>query len=98
MSEFMGNIYGKYDAKQGFLPGGASLHNCMSPHGPDALTFDKASTAELKPDKFDAGLSFMFETSAILMVPDAARTAAWRELDYYKCWEPLPRNFTLDKP
>lgn len=29
MSEFMGNICGKYEAKpEGFLPGGASLHRC----------------------------------------------------------------------
>ncbi len=50
MSEFMGLIHGTYDAKaEGFRPGGASLHNCMSPHGPDAETFEKASTAELAP-------------------------------------------------
>ena len=36
MSEFMGLIYGAYDAKpEGFVPGGMSLHNCMLPHGPD---------------------------------------------------------------
>ena len=29
---------------RGFVPGGASLHNCMSGHGPDAETFEKAST------------------------------------------------------
>jgi homogentisate 1,2-dioxygenase len=34
MSEFMGLIYGQYDAKpDGFVPGGSSLHNCMLPHG-----------------------------------------------------------------
>ena len=50
MNEFMGLIYGEYDAKaEGFLPGGASLHNCMSGHGPDAETFERATHAELKP-------------------------------------------------
>ena len=45
MNEFMGLIFGKYDAKaEGFLPGGASLHNCMSGHGPDAETYERAST------------------------------------------------------
>jgi homogentisate 1,2-dioxygenase len=45
-SEFMGLMHGAYDAKaEGFVPGGASLHNCMSGHGPDAATFDKASSA-----------------------------------------------------
>ena len=50
MSEFMGLIHGVYDAKaEGFLPGGASLHNMFSSHGPDAETFARASTAELGP-------------------------------------------------
>jgi homogentisate 1,2-dioxygenase len=48
MSEFMGLIYGIYDAKpEGFLPGGISLHNCMLPHGPDELAFEHASNSEL---------------------------------------------------
>ena len=43
----MGLIHGVYDAKaEGFVPGGASLHNCMSGHGPDAETFEKASAAD----------------------------------------------------
>lgn len=24
----------------GFLPGGASLHSCMTPHGPDTKTYE----------------------------------------------------------
>src|SRR5260370_6361759 len=52
MSEFMGLIYGVYDAKpQGFVPGGISLHNCMLPHGPDETAFEHASNSELKPVK-----------------------------------------------
>ena len=52
MSEFMGLIYGNYEAKEeGFLPGGASLHSMMTPHGPDALCFEKASNAVLKPER-----------------------------------------------
>jgi hypothetical protein len=52
-SEFMGLVHGAYDAKaEGFVPGGASLHNCMSGHGPDAATFDKASSADTsKPQR-----------------------------------------------
>lgn len=54
MSEFMGLIYGVYEAKEGgFRPGGASLHSMMTPHGPDKQAFDKASNAELKPVKLD---------------------------------------------
>ncbi len=63
MSEFMGLVHGQYDAKpEGFKPGGASLHNSMVPHGPDAEAFEKASTAELKPHKLDDTLAFMFES------------------------------------
>ena len=50
MSEFMGNICGTYDAKEeGFGPGAASLHSCMSGHGPEASVFEKSSNCELKP-------------------------------------------------
>ncbi|MBV8401297.1 MAG: homogentisate 1,2-dioxygenase [Acetobacteraceae bacterium] len=62
MSEFMGLIYGQYDAKpQGFVPGGFSLHNCMLPHGPDVDAFEGASNAELKPHKLEGTMAFMFE-------------------------------------
>ncbi len=50
MSEYMGLIRGVYEAKQeGFVPGGGSLHSCMTPHGPDVDTFEKSTVAELKP-------------------------------------------------
>ena len=63
MSEFMGLIYGQYDAKpQGFVPGGISLHNTMLPHGPDVDAFEGASNAELKPHKLEGTMAFMFET------------------------------------
>jgi homogentisate 1,2-dioxygenase len=63
MSEFMGLVYGQYDAKpQGFVPGGVSLHNTMLPHGPDAEAFETASNAELKPHKLEGTMAFMFET------------------------------------
>src|SRR5215470_5306479 len=63
MSEFMGLIYGQYDAKpQGFAPGGISLHNTMLPHGPDVDAFEGASNADLKPHKLEGTMAFMFET------------------------------------
>ncbi len=63
MSEFMGLIYGQYDAKpEGFKPGGFSLHNCMLPHGPDRDAFEGASAAELKPRKLEGTMAFMLET------------------------------------
>ena len=67
-SEFMGLVAGEYDAKaEGFVPGGASLHNCMTGHGPDAETFEKASAADTsKPHYIRDTMAFMFETAAII--------------------------------
>lgn len=56
MSEFMGLIFGNYEAKEeGFQPGGASLHSMMTPHGPDAEAFEKASNAKLVPSRVADG-------------------------------------------
>jgi homogentisate 1,2-dioxygenase len=94
-SEFMGLIVGVYDAKaDGFLPGGASLHNCMSGHGPDAATFDKASSADLsKPDVIADTLAFMLETRAVIRPTAQALIAPELQKDYWRCWQGLKRNF-----
>jgi len=65
MSEFMGNISGKYDAKEGgFSPGCSSLHSHMTAHGPDFESFEKASNCELIPVKYPyENLAFMFEST-----------------------------------
>lgn len=94
MNEFMGLVKGEYDAKaEGFVPGGASLHNCMSGHGPDAETFVKASAAELKPVKLDGTLAFMFETRFVCRPTKFAMETAQRQHEYYRCWQGLQRNF-----
>jgi homogentisate 1,2-dioxygenase len=95
MSEFMGLVYGVYDAKAvGFVPGGASLHNSWSAHGPDADTFEKASAAELKPHKIDNTMAFMFETRYVVRpTPFALATPALQK-DYYACWSGLRKHFT----
>jgi homogentisate 1,2-dioxygenase len=63
MSEFMGLVKGEYDAKkEGFLPGGASLHNAMSAHGPDRASYEKAVAAHLEPHYLANTLAFMFES------------------------------------
>ena len=93
MAEFMGMIYGKYDAKEGFMAGGASLHSCMSGHGPDGATFLKASNEELKPTYFDGGLAFMFESAYMLKISKKALTCNNLEKDYVKCWAQLPKTF-----
>jgi homogentisate 1,2-dioxygenase len=95
MSEFMGLVQGQYDAKpEGFKPGGASLHNCMVPHGPDAEAFEKASSATLVPQKLDNTLAFMFE-SRWRFVPSAfAMTGGALDRDYARCWDGLRDRFT----
>ena len=94
-SEFMGLIHGVYDAKaEGFVPGGASLHNCMSGHGPDAATFEKASNADLsRPDVITGTMAFMFETRAVIQPTRQAMEAPHRQLTYQDCWQGLKRNF-----
>ena len=74
MSEFMGNITGVYDAKEeGFVPGSASLHSCMTGHGPESEVFEKASNMDLKPQKIGEGsMAFMFETCYMLKLTDYA--------------------------
>ena len=94
-SEFMGLIHGVYDAKaEGFVPGGASLHNCMSGHGPDAATFEKASNADLsRPDVITGTMAFMFETRAVIQPTRQAMESVSRQRDYQACWQGLKRNF-----
>ena len=99
MSEFMGLIYGQYDAKpQGFVPGGFSLHNCMLPHGPDAEAFERASTADLKPHKLEGTMAFMFETRFAQHVTRYAAELPQRQLDYAECWAGLAKRFDPSKP
>lgn len=84
MCEFMGLITGEYDGKsgQGFVPGGASLHNRMQPHGPDQHAFALASKVKLEPVFWDKGLAFMFETPYFLKLSKFARQGGHRQLDY----------------
>ncbi|HWJ95576.1 MAG TPA: homogentisate 1,2-dioxygenase [Telluria sp.] len=93
-SEFMGLIAGVYDAKAaGFVPGGASLHNCMSGHGPDAATYEKASTADLKPQYLGDTLAFMFETRFVCRPTKYALETAELQHEYYTCWQDLQKHF-----
>jgi homogentisate 1,2-dioxygenase len=90
MSEFMGLVHGQYDAKEeGFLPGGASLHNSMVPHGPDAEAYKKASAAELKPQKLDNTLAFMFESRWPFRPTAFAMQGGTLDTDYARCWAGL---------
>ncbi|PWB94258.1 homogentisate 1,2-dioxygenase [Methylosinus sporium] len=94
MSEFMGLIYGRYDAKpDGFLPGGVSLHDCMLPHGPDAESFEQATRATLAPQKLAGTLAFMLETRLPQHVTHYAAALETLQIDYSDCWAGLARRF-----
>ncbi len=94
-SEFMGLVHGAYDAKaEGFVPGGASLHNAMTGHGPDAATFEKASQADLsRPDVITGTMAFMFESRHVIRPTRQALDAPHRQTDYLHCWDGLARHF-----
>jgi homogentisate 1,2-dioxygenase len=94
MSELMGLIEGRYDAKpEGFLPGGLSLHNAMLPHGPDAAAYAKATSVALAPEKLEGGLAFMLESRFPHHPTEYAATLPTLQADYEECWRALPRNF-----
>jgi homogentisate 1,2-dioxygenase len=95
-SEFMGLVHGAYDAKaEGFSPGGASLHNSMTGHGPDAATFEKASNADLlRPDVIKDTMAFMFESRHVIRPTAQALAAPHRQKDYQACWQGLAHHFT----
>jgi homogentisate 1,2-dioxygenase len=95
MNEFMGLIFGQYDAKaEGFVPGSASLHSCMQAHGPDAETFERAEKAELKPHYLADTLAFMFETQLVLHPTRFALETDCLQRDYFQVWQSLKKHFT----
>lgn len=94
MSELMGLVHGVYDAKaEGFLPGGVSLHNCMTAHGPDVTTFENASGADLKPHKIENALAFMFESRHVFRPTRFAMEAPQRQGSYDGVWSGFQKNF-----
>ncbi|MGH8146541.1 MAG: homogentisate 1,2-dioxygenase [Rhodanobacteraceae bacterium] len=99
MSEFMGLIHGAYDAKDasaggGFVPGGASLHNCMSGHGPDAASYEKAIASDTqKPQHVADTMAFMFESRYVFHPTQQALDAPSRQRDYQHCWQGLQKHF-----
>jgi homogentisate 1,2-dioxygenase len=94
MNEFMGLVHGAYDAKaEGFVPGGASLHNAFAAHGPDQATYERASTAELKPQKIADTLAFMFETRLVIRPTRFALDTPALQRDYDDCWAGFEPRF-----
>ena len=99
MSELMGLVRGEYDAKAaGFVPGGASLHNCMAGHGPDAETFRRATEATLAPQRLDDSMAFMLETQLVFRPTRFAMETQSLQAEYYECWQDLKRSFVSRDP
>lgn len=99
MNEFMGSIKGSYDAKEGFRPGCASLHVCMTPHGPDRASYlanvDPSTDAPARIP--DTSLAFMFETNNVPLVTPFALLTDFLETDYTTCWSGFERRFSAAK-
>ncbi|WP_309739061.1 homogentisate 1,2-dioxygenase [Pseudomonas sp. SORGH_AS_0199] len=94
MNEFMGLIQGAYDAKaDGFAPGGASLHGCMSAHGPDQVSTQNAIAADLRPHRIENTMAFMFETGRVLRPTRHALASPLLQPDYDACWAGLTKTF-----
>ncbi|MFI4919542.1 MAG: homogentisate 1,2-dioxygenase [Legionellales bacterium] len=94
MNELMGLVQGEYDAKkEGFLPGGVSIHNCMTPHGPDYSTYEQTITQELGPEQYNNTLAFMLETKEIWQVTEDAMNHPCRQKEYLNCWQ----GFTVNR-
>lgn len=95
MNEFMGLIHGQYDAKEeGFRPGGASIHNAFTGHGPDANAFEKASNADLKPMKLDNTMAFMWESQYPFYPSEQAlHQPGLLDTKYIEAWQSLPKLY-----
>lgn len=103
MCEYMGLISGVYDAKKGgkggFMPGGSSLHNIMSGHGPESEVFKKSSKDELKPVKYPyENLAFMFESCYFMNPTEWSMKNLPIDVDYIKeSWETFEKTFDPKK-
>jgi homogentisate 1,2-dioxygenase len=94
MSEFMGLVLGQYDTRaEGFLPGGATLHNAFTPHGADGDTYEKHAHAALTPAKLEHTMTFMFETCHVLRTTPFALQAPELQQDYWRVWQGIQRHF-----
>lgn len=93
-TEFMGLIQGEYIGKrEGFIPGSASLHNCMAGHGPDNDAYEKGRQAESKPQYLDNTLAFLFETQLVVRPTKFALETEILERDYYQHWQGIQKRF-----
>jgi homogentisate 1,2-dioxygenase len=99
MSELMGLVRGVYETKaEGFAPGGISIHHCMSAHGPDAASWEKAARQELKPEKLEGTLAFMWESRYVFRPTAAALKAPQLQKDYDRVWDGFRKRPSVKRP
>lgn len=93
MSEYMGLIQGQYDAKVdgGFVPGGGSLHNRMSAHGPDSEACDSSRNKVLQPEYLENTMAFMFESYMAWRVTPIGLSTIQK--NYLKSWENIKKRY-----
>jgi homogentisate 1,2-dioxygenase len=93
-SEFLTLIKGAYHGKAGgFVPGGASLHNCMSGHGPDAASYEKGLADEGKPEFLANTLAVLVETQLVIRPTRFALESQILQRNYYESWQALKKTF-----
>jgi homogentisate 1,2-dioxygenase len=70
----------------------------MSPHGPDANTFDKASSADLsKADYLRGTMAFMFETRKVIRPSPQALQSGSLQANYDAVWDGLEKHFSTEQ-
>jgi homogentisate 1,2-dioxygenase len=93
-SEFVALVQGSYIGKgESFAPGSASLHNCMSGHGPDADTYHRATSSDLQPQYLDDTMTFIIETKLPIRTTRWAIETDLLDRDYYRTWQGLAKRF-----
>jgi homogentisate 1,2-dioxygenase len=69
----------------------------MTPHGPEAEVFEKASNAELAPQRYENTLAFMFESRYAIAPTEFALNSDIRQRDYLACWKGLKKYYDGEK-
>ena len=93
-SEFLMLVKGAYHGKAGgFNPGCASLHNCMTGHGPDTASYDKGVNADGKPEFLANTLAVMLETQLVVRPTKHALESQFLQPNYNQSWHDLKKHF-----
>jgi len=66
----------------------------MSAHGPDAESWEKATHAELKPQKIDNTMAFMFESRYAMRLTRYAVESSELQHDNFEGWLGLKKQFS----